>query len=124
MVRVKNPYCHLCHQIRCTCPAPSAEPQMPEGWEFVPHNGGFFVNEGLSRVLSMSRLTTLLATQGLTIVPVASVVTAEEREVLEAMGAIPQVLLESCHQRALEPTCRDAWTAELARRAAKGDKAP
>jgi hypothetical protein len=79
----------------CFKPAPSPQPEMPEGWECVTGEDGalFFINEGLKRVLTMSRIKSLLATQGLAIVPAAEVMTPAKQAVLDAAEEASRRLL-------------------------------
>lgn len=109
--------CGWCKDWDRNKPAPSAEPQMPEGWEFIDGEfGGTFLNEGLCKVMSMGRIRQLLATQGLAIVPASDVPTQAE------------TLLERAEKLLRQPRAvaraklADEIAAELARRAAKGEK--
>lgn len=129
-------HCGFCQRAPCEChyepvaapcagpPAaaglePSAEP-MPEGWTMRTDAYGLWFKYGRAFELSLGHISALLATQGLAVVPVADVVTAEERRVLDlcikwtrAQNYIDRGQLQS-----------EVWEAAfaLASRGAKGGK--
>lgn len=71
--------------------------------------------------LPLSVLRTLLATQGLAIVPAAEVTAPAERKVLEAMAAVPDIQIDMTLDLRDELSIQETrvWEAELARRAEK-----
>ena len=90
------PQCRMvgCHKMDCTDPsarAPSAQPEMPEGWHFDPAHGGLFYQELPGRqVITLQHIAHLLAAQGL------HVITAQQKAVLDAMAALQESDLEYC----------------------------
>ena len=106
-------------------PAPSPQPEMPEGWVWNAYRREFSCStpairlRGLNSVaVSLEELRALLATQGLAIVPAAEVTTPGERKVLEACEGLDEGALRWLHKG----TSLDIVTlveAVLARRAEK-----
>jgi hypothetical protein len=103
--------CTTCRvSLPCLCeqPAPSPQPEMPEGWSFSPAHGGLF--HGHDMVITMQHIRTLLATQGL------AVVSAEQKAVLDAAEGVTDPYLRNIVRTSAWQWCRDVANAVLARR--------
>ena len=99
-------------------PAPSPQPEMPEGFEEFWSMGVWRYVRLDGHGLSVDDMRALLATQGLAIVPAAEVTTPGERKVLEACEGLDEGALRWLHKG----TSLDIVTlveAVLARRAEK-----